>query len=50
MILEKLYVFSLINNYKLKEYKINNGSVNIIIGIKKDEITEGNGAGKTTFI
>lgn len=50
MILEKLYVFSLIDKQKLKEYKINNGSVNIILGIKKDGITEGNGAGKTTFI
>lgn len=50
MILEKLYVFSLIDKCKLKEYKINNGSISVILGVKKDEITEGNGAGKTTFI
>lgn len=50
MILKKLSIYSLINNEKIKEYDINNIGLSVILGSKKDDLTEANGAGKTTFI
>ncbi|WP_195971407.1 DUF2326 domain-containing protein [Clostridium thermobutyricum] len=50
MILKKLSIYSLINNEKIKEYDINNIGLSVILGSKKNDVTEANGAGKTTFI
>lgn len=50
MILKELSVYSLIKGKKLKEYPINDVGLSVILASKKDDITEGNGSGKTTFI
>ncbi|MBC5996516.1 DUF2326 domain-containing protein [Romboutsia ilealis] len=49
MILDTLYVYSLSNNKKIKEYSFNKSGLSVILGVK-EEVTESNGAGKTTFI
>lgn len=49
MIFKKIYIYSLVDNKKIKEYQFNENGLNIILGVKK-EATESNGVGKTTFI
>lgn len=50
MIIKKLSIYSLIKSKKIKEYLINDVGISVILASKKDNITEGNGSGKTTFV